>query len=92
MIDYEDADMNITARAHAIMNMTLTITDVALVLREVNMDRLANRLEVAAKFINEIAEPIPKMVSDDLHESISHGQHMMGGLLMLALKQCEEKS
>ncbi|MFM0141789.1 hypothetical protein [Paraburkholderia sp. RL18-085-BIA-A] len=86
----ERQELSITARAHKIMNATRMIDDVAMVLREVNMDRLAGRLEGVSEFINEMAEPIPKMVSDDLNENIAHGQHMMGGLLMLALKQGEE--
>lgn len=86
----ERQELSIIARAHKIMNATRMIDDVAMVLREVNMDRLAGRLEGVSEFINEMAEPIPKMVSDDLNENIAHGRHMMGGLLMLALKQCEE--
>ncbi|NPT59046.1 hypothetical protein [Paraburkholderia elongata] len=85
-----DEHLSIMARAHKIMNATRNIEDVAMVLREVNMDRLAGRLEWVAEFINEMAGPIPKMVSDDLSANIAHSQHMVGGMLMLALKQCEE--
>lgn len=85
----ECQELSITARAHTIMNATLEISDVAAVLRQVNMDRLASRLEFIADLIHETAKPIPKMEITDLNESIAHGQHMMGGLLMLALNRSE---
>lgn len=88
MYDQEE-QMSIIARAHAIMNATFGISEVAEVLRQVNMDRLATRLEFIAEMIHETAKPIPKMVGDDLSESIAHGQHMMSGLLMLALDKCK---
>lgn len=90
--EFVDTNMGIMARAHAILRITEDLHDIAHILREVNMDRLANRLTGSAKYIAEMAAPIPGIVTKELNEGIAHGEHMMGGLLHLALKMSDGKS
>jgi hypothetical protein len=82
---YADNGVGITARAHAIMDYASDLEDVVETLRAVNMDRLANRVAGIQKMVIATARPISGIVGKELNESIAHGQHMMGGLLMLVL-------
>ena len=82
---YADNGGGITARALDIMDDARDLNSVIETLRAVNMDRLANKVSAIQWRILQTAEPISGIVSKELNESIAHGQHMMGGLLMLAL-------
>lgn len=83
--EYADNGAGITARAHAIMGYASELEDVVGTLQAVNMDRLASRVAGIQKMVIATARPISGIVGKELNESIAHGQHMMGGLLMLAL-------
>ena len=83
--NYADNGAGITARAFDIISDAQDLSSIIGTLRDVNMDRLADRLELIQHRIIMRASPIHSIVSKELSESIAHGQHMVGGLLMLAL-------
>jgi hypothetical protein len=83
--------MSITQHAHAIANIAERLLWVASTLRDVNMDRLAERIELACDGIADHANEIPKLARAELDGQLDHGRQMVGALLMLGLKLAEEK-
>jgi hypothetical protein len=78
--------VGITERAHMIMDNAHSLSSVIRTLRAVNMDRMADDIESVQHHILMLAKEMPIIVNKELNEGIAHGQHMMGGLLMVAMK------
>lgn len=87
---YADNGTGITARAHSIMNMTQDIHGVARKLSAVGLDKVADELTFLADAIHAKAKPISGIVAHELNASIAHGQHMMVGLLGVAMNMSEK--
>lgn len=79
-----------TERAHEIMSWARDLTSVVRTLRAVNMDRMADEIELTQVRITMLAGEIPGIVNKELDASIAHGQAMIGGLLGVAMKMGDQ--
>lgn len=87
---YADNNAGITSRALDIIADAQDLSSVISTLRAVNMDRLAATIASIQHRIIATAEPIPHIVRKELDESIAHGRHMLGGVMMLGMKLASE--
>jgi hypothetical protein len=79
-------EMTIGQHACLISGIADHLFIIASTLREVNMDRLAERIELATESIRFHADQIPRLAIDDLNDSIRHNKSIATGLLVLALQ------
>lgn len=78
-----------TGEVHHIINYARQLDDVINTLYEVNMDRIAKKLERLQEGILQAANSVGDKIIDDLDQNIKHGAHMMGGLLQVAIKMVD---
>lgn len=88
---FPDNGPGIMDRAHEIQRRAQQIDRVANNLLSVGLELPARQLLALTQDIKDLSEPIGKIVMKELHQSIAHGQHMMGGLLGVALKMGEKE-
>jgi hypothetical protein len=88
-VEQQGEEQGILARAQSISKCAGGLLYVADTLRAVNMDRLAAQIEGIYTTITDLADPIPGLVIGELNQNIAHGQHMVGGLLQVALKMAD---
>lgn len=87
---FSDNGPGITQRVHEIQRRARQIDIVAKNLLAVGLELPARELLALTQDIEYLCEPIGKIVIKELEQSIAHGQHMMGGLLGVALKMGEK--
>lgn len=83
---FEENGPGITKRVHEIQQRARQIDNIAQNLLAVGLELPAREIFALTQDIQALCELIPKIVIKELDESIAHGQHMMGGLLAVALK------
>lgn len=69
-------------------DVTWQVNGVIESLRAVGMDRVADNLAFAIADLREGAKSISNAHIDDVNGQIRHGEHMIGGMLKLALDGC----
>lgn len=68
------------------------VQSVAMLLEEVGMEKLADRLFDAVEGLSVSSKRLNDAYGDKLNEDLKHSQAMAGNMLMLALKTATEKA